>query len=137
MILTSEAAASSVSRLTPCHRQRDPTGGIEDKNENENSETGEYPVSALVPPFEMLAVHTPWMFLSGYEVSAATDDKQFAVLSSSRPFGSGSPKVRTTSARTGAMYSCSGRKKISSATPADFSPAIADRTTSRLMSRVR
>jgi spermidine synthase len=75
--------------------------------------------------------------LSGYEVRALTDDKQFAVLSSSRPFGSGSPKVRTTSARTGAMYSCSGRKKISSATPADFSPAIADRTTSWLMSRVR
>jgi len=75
------------------------------------------------------------MFLSGYEVRAVTDDKQFAVLSSSRPFGSGSPKVRTTSARTGAMYSCSGRKKISSATPADFSSAIADRTTSWLMSR--
>ena len=27
------------------------------------------------------------MFLSGYEVKAVTDDKQFAVLSSSRPFG--------------------------------------------------
>ena len=59
------------------------------------------------------------MFLSGYEVRAVIDDKQFAVLSSSRPFGRGSPKVRTTSARPGAMYSCSGRKKISSATPAD------------------
>src|SRR5947207_7049269 len=71
------------------------------------------------------------MFLSGYEVRAVIDDKQFAVLSSSRPFGRGSPKVRTTSARPGAMYSCSGRKKISSATPADVRSAIADRTTSR------
>src|SRR6266480_7659344 len=65
------------------------------------------------------------MVLSGYEVRAVIDDKQFAVLSSSRPFGRGSPKVRTTSARPGAMYSCSGRKKISSATPADVSSAIA------------
>ncbi len=120
----------------PASWQRNPAGGIEGKNEN--SETGEYPVRALVVPL----LSTPWkvawrMLLSGYEVRAVTDDKQFAVLSSSRPFGSGSPKVRTTSARTGAMYSCSGRKKISSATPADFSPAIADRTTSWLMSRVR
>ena len=75
--------------------------------------------------------------LSGYEVRAVTDDKQFTVLSSSKPFGRGSPKVRTTSARTGEVYSRSGRKKSSSATPADFSLAIADRTTSWLMSRVR
>src|SRR5205814_4041026 len=33
--------------------------------------------------------------------------------------------------RPGAKYSCSGRKKISSATPADISSAMADRTTSR------
>ena len=76
-------------------------------------------------------------FLGGYEVKAVTDDKQFTVLSSSKPFGSDSPKVRTTSARTGEVYSRSGRKKISSATPADFSLAVADRTTSWLMSRLR
>ena len=41
--------------------ERNPTGGIESKNEN--SETGEYPVRALVLPFEMLS--TPGRSLGG------------------------------------------------------------------------
>ena len=39
----------------PASWQRNPTGGIEGKNE---TETGEYPVSTLALPFEMLAEHT-------------------------------------------------------------------------------
>src|SRR2546427_13278145 len=76
------------------------------------------------------------MFLSGYEVRAVIDDKQFAVLSSSRPFGRGSPKVRTTSARPSSTASI--RKPISAgADPHRRPPHLSRKRTAPLEHHLR